>query len=72
MAKLTAYEIYKKAQKESLTDEQYKQLLIDNDIIIKKVNQSVCSICHGTGYYFYGGSFGGASIKQRCHCQYNK
>lgn len=39
MAKLTAYEIYKKAQKENLTHEQYKQLLLDNGIIIKKVSE---------------------------------
>lgn len=38
MAKLTAYEIYKKAQKENLTHEQYKQLLLDNGIIIKKAS----------------------------------
>lgn len=36
MAKLTAYEIYKKAQKENLTHEQYKQLLLDNGVIIKE------------------------------------
>jgi hypothetical protein len=34
--KLTAYEIFKKVRKENLTKEQYKQLLIDNGIIIKK------------------------------------
>jgi hypothetical protein len=39
MAKLTAYEIYKKAQKENLTHDQYKQLLLDNGIIIKKVSE---------------------------------
>jgi len=38
MAKLTAYEIYKKAQKDNLAYEQYKQLLLDNGIIIKKGN----------------------------------
>lgn len=33
---LTAHEIWRKKQSENLTDEQFKQLLIDNGIIVKK------------------------------------
>ena len=41
MGNLTVYEIYKKAKKEKLTKEQYKQLLIDNNIIISIPNKNV-------------------------------
>jgi len=33
---LTAYQIYKMAQKKELSDAEYKQLLISNGIIVKK------------------------------------
>lgn len=36
MKKLNAHQIWKKKQAEDLTDNQYKQLLINNRIIIKK------------------------------------
>ena len=81
MAKLTAYEIYKKAQKENLNHEQYKQLLLDNGIIIKEpregetddTEQGALPIFDVSdtacpGYYSYGGSFGGPTMTQRCSC----
>lgn len=86
MVKLTAYEIFEKAKKENITHEQYKQLLLDNGIIIKKVSDgktddteqgalhifdisdTACPLCHGTGYYTYGGSFDGPTKTQRCSC----
>jgi hypothetical protein len=39
MEKLTAHQIWKKVQKENLTKEQYKQLLIDNGNIINPSNK---------------------------------
>lgn len=38
---------------------------------IPDVSESVCPICHGTGYYSYGGSFGGATMTQQCSCRAN-
>lgn len=28
-----------------------------------------CHLCHDTGLFTYGGSFGGATMTQRCSCQ---
>ena len=36
MKKLTAYDCYVKLVDEKLTQEEYKQLLLDNGIILKK------------------------------------
>lgn len=41
MKKLTPYEIWKKVNKEKLSKAEYKQLLIDNDILIIKKDESV-------------------------------
>lgn len=68
MSKLTAFQIWKKVKDEGLSKEEYKKLLIDNDVIIPK-DFDVCEICHGKGYYSYGGSFGGGVITEKCSCQ---
>ena len=36
---LTARDCYKKKVKENLTDAQFKQLLVDNGIIVKKIRK---------------------------------
>lgn len=40
MEKLTSYQIWKKKQNENLSDEQYKQLLIENGVVILKPKPS--------------------------------
>src|SRR5680860_996394 len=40
MEKLTAYQIWKKKHNENLSNEQYKQLLIENGVVILKPKPS--------------------------------
>lgn len=40
MSKLSAYEVWKKKKIENLNDEQFKQLLIENDILVPKIEPS--------------------------------
>ena len=46
-----------------------QQQSTDKAFVISDVSNSVCPLCHGTGYYSYGGSFGGAVQTERCHCR---
>ena len=49
--------------------EEYEQQL--NILAVSQAKRPVCPICRDTGYYTYGGSFGGATMTQRCSCGAN-
>ena len=68
MEKLTAFQIWKKAKDEKLSDADYKNLLLENGVIIK-IPRDVCENCFGSGVINYGGSFGGASMTMPCECR---
>lgn len=68
MGKLTPIQIWKKVKDEKLSDSEFKKLLVDNGVIVKKP-KDVCDICFGTGEISYGGSFGGASMTMPCECR---
>ena len=42
---------------------------LDESYLIKAISPAKCSICQDTGFYTCGGSFGGATITQRCSCR---
>lgn len=52
MERLTAYECWKKKEKEKLTDDQYKQLLLDNHIIVKKGTKLKIKSCKSPKFWY--------------------
>ena len=45
MKKITAFELYRKAKKDKLLSEEFKKLLIDNGVIVKKQEFNLNDYC---------------------------
>ena len=60
--KKSTYELYKEKKEKALTDEEFKELLKKNKVI-------VCKTCLGSGIILEGGSFGGETRMVNCHCK---
>jgi tartrate dehydratase alpha subunit/fumarate hydratase class I-like protein len=42
------------------------------EMLFDMINKNTCPLCHDTGFYSFGGSFGGAVQTVRCDCKINK
>lgn len=62
------YKTWLNEAKFNLLAKEIITILKENKEDLKLEAKNDCELCHGTGFFTYGGSFGGSNMTRKCFC----